>query len=75
MSIVISVRVPKWVKEELEKYNVNIADLVRRKLIEEIERLEEEELRRRLNELSKRLKGKLDPYELSRLIDEDRKLK
>jgi len=73
LSVIISVRVPKWVKEKLEKYNVNIAELVRRKLIEEIERLEEEELRKELDELAKSLAGKIDPYEIARIIDEDRK--
>lgn len=38
MSTVISVRVPKWLKEKLEKYGINIAEVVRRSLLEEVER-------------------------------------
>ncbi len=73
MSTVISVRVPKWVKEKLESHGVNIAELVRKHLIKEAEKLEEEELKRQLNKLRERLKGKIDPYELAAIVDEERK--
>ncbi len=46
MSVVISVRVPRWVKEKLEEYGVDIASIVRRKLIEEVEKLEEGKTRK-----------------------------
>ena len=73
MSAVISVRVPKWVKEKLEKYGINVAEVVRRSLIEEIERAEMNEIRRQLDALRERLRGKIDPYELAKIIDEERK--
>lgn len=73
MSVVISVRVPKWVKEKLEKHGVNIAEVVRRSLIEEAEKAELEEVARELDELKSRLKGRIDPYELARIVDEERK--
>ena len=73
MSTVISVRVPKWVKEKLEKYGINVAEVVRRSLIEEIERAEINEIERQLDALRKRLRGKIDPYELAEVIDEERK--
>ena len=73
MSVVISVRVPKWLKEKLEKYKVNVAEVIRRSLIQEIERIEMEELEKVLDHLKESLKNKIDPYELARIIDEDRK--
>jgi len=73
LSIVISVRVPKWVKKKLEEYGINIADLVRKKLIEEINKIEEERLAIELEELKEKLENKIDPYELSKIIDEERK--
>ena len=73
MSAVISVRVPKWLKEKLEKYSLNIADITRKKLLGEVEKIEREELEKQLEFLRKRLKGRIDPYELARIIGEERK--
>ena len=73
MSTVISVRVPKWLKEKLERYGLNVADIIRRRLLEEVERIEREELEKELEFLRKSLKGRIDPYELARIIDEERK--
>ena len=72
VSVVISVRVPRWVKEKLEEHGVNIPELVRQKLIEEARRLEEESLDRELEELGRILAEKLDPSEVVRLVKEDR---
>jgi len=73
MSVVISVRVPKWLKEKLEKYKVNVAEVIRRSLIQEVERIEMEELEKVLDYLKESLRNRIDPYELARIIDEDRK--
>ena len=73
MSVVISVRVPKWLKEKLEKYKVNVAEVIRRSLIQEVERIELEELEKVLDYLKESLRNRIDPYELARIIDEDRK--
>lgn len=35
MSVVVSVRMPRWLNEKLEKYGVDIASLIRRKLLED----------------------------------------
>jgi len=72
MSVVVSVRVPKHLKEKLERYGVDVPELIRSKLVEEVERIEREELRRLLDELKSRLQGKVDPYELSKLVEEER---
>ncbi len=73
MSVVVSVRVPKWVKKVLEEHRVDIAELVRKTLIEEAKRLEEESFWKELDRVAKILSEKIDPYELARLIDEDRR--
>jgi CO dehydrogenase/acetyl-CoA synthase delta subunit len=72
MSVVISVRIPRWLKEKLEKYGVNIPELIRRKLLEELERIETEDLERRLEELKVRLQGKIDVRGFTDIIDEER---
>jgi hypothetical protein len=72
MSTVISVRIPKWLKEKLEEHGVNIPELIRRKLLEELERIESEGLERRLEGLKTILQGKIDVRELAEIIDEER---
>lgn len=72
MSTVISVRVPKWVKEKLREYGVDIAEVVRKALLEELRKLEEREIDEELERIRRKLFGKLDPEELSRIIDEER---
>ena len=73
MSAVISVRVPKWLKEKLEKYGLNVADIIRKRLLEEVEKIEQEEIEKQLEFLKKRLKNRINSYELARIIDEERK--
>ena len=51
LSVVISVRVPRWVKEKLEEHGVNIAELIREKLIEEARRLEDRWIDKELEEI------------------------
>ncbi len=73
VSVVVSVRIPRHVKETLEKHGVNIAEFIRQKLVEEAERLEEDELWDMIDEIARKLRDKIDPYEWARIIDEDRK--
>jgi len=72
MSAVISVRVPKWVKEKLEEYGVDIPSVVRRSLLEEVRRIEEERLKEDLEFLRVRLRDRIGPRELARMIDGER---
>jgi len=72
-SVVVSVRVPKWVKEKLEKYGIDISSFIKKRLLEEIERIEREELGKDLDILKEKLKDRIDPYELAKIIDEERK--
>ncbi len=72
MSVVVSVRVPRQLKEKLERYGVNVSELVKRKLAEEVEKIEREEVRKLLDELRSALQGRVDPRELSKLVEEER---
>jgi len=72
LSVVVSVRIPRWLKEKLERYGVNIAEVVRRSLAEEVERIEKREIMERLERLKRSLQGRIDPYELARLVEEER---
>ena len=73
MSVVISVRVPRWVKEKLEEHGVNIAELIREKLIEEARRLEDRWIDKELEEIGSILAERIDPYEFAEIIDEERR--
>jgi post-segregation antitoxin (ccd killing protein) len=72
MSVVVSVRVPRQLKEKLEKYGINVSELVKKKLAEEVEKIEREEIRKLLDELKSALQGRVDPRELSKLVEEER---
>jgi len=47
--------------------------MIRRRLLEEVEKIEREEIEKQLEFLKKRLKNRIDPYELAGIIDEERK--
>lgn len=70
MSVVI--RIPKGLREKLKRCGINIAEVVRRSLLEEVERVEREDIGKQLDFLRDKLRGRLDPYELARIVDEDR---
>ena len=72
MNIVISVRIPRWVKERLERFGVDIADAVRKSLIQLADELERRDLEEKL-ELLRNVGEKIDLRELSKLIDEERR--
>jgi len=58
---VISVRIPKELKEKLENLNVNVSEIVRGFLEEYVEEVEMKRLEERLRRLRIRLAGKVDP--------------
>jgi len=69
---VISVRLPRELKERLERLNTNISDVVRRLLEEYVEKFEVRELRSRLRRLRNHLAGRIDPKIIAKLVREDR---
>jgi len=72
VSAVVSVRVPKWVKERLEEAKVNVAEVVREALLRKAWELEEEEAGRILDEVAASCRGKVDPFKVAELIEESR---
>jgi len=72
LSVVISIRIPRWLKEKHESYGINVSELVKRKLFEELEKIERENAEKILSDL-RSLEGKVDLYELVKIVDEERK--
>ena len=71
-STVIHVRVPRELKERLERLNVDVSDVVRELLERYVEEAEERTLEERLRRLRLRLAGRIDPETIARLVREDR---
>ena len=69
---VITVRVPRKIKETLEKYDVNVSETVRKLLQKYLEELELRDVANRLEKLKKRLGGKIQPKLVADLVREDR---
>jgi post-segregation antitoxin (ccd killing protein) len=69
---VITIRVPRKVKEKLKKYNVNVSETVRKALDETLEELEQKDLEKKLEQAKKCLGSKMNPEQLAKLIREDR---
>jgi len=72
---VITIRVPKEIKEKLEKYNVNVSETVRKLLSEYLAELELKGLADRLELLRERLGDKIDPKLVAELVREDREIR
>jgi post-segregation antitoxin (ccd killing protein) len=72
MQEVVSAKVPKELKERARKYGINISGMVRRALEAEVARMEEKELRKRLDELSASLRNRLSVKDVARAVRETR---
>ncbi|MHA1860486.1 MAG: type II toxin-antitoxin system CcdA family antitoxin, partial [Candidatus Asgardarchaeia archaeon] len=70
MSVVISVRVPKWLKDECKKLGINVSDIMRRALEEEVRRRKEKLLKKAAGMVGEVL-SKLSPKEIVELIKEN----
>lgn len=71
-SVVVSVRIPRELKERLDKLNVNVSEIVRSFLEEYVEEVELRRLEERLTEIRKRLAGRIDAGTIAALVREDR---
>ncbi|KPV64858.1 MAG: hypothetical protein AOA65_0704 [Candidatus Bathyarchaeota archaeon BA1] len=69
--VTVSAKVPVELKERLRKLNVNISQLVRKAIEEEVERREREALRTLAGEVSQLLR-KVPPTEIVKVIREAR---
>lgn len=72
---IITVRVSKEIKEKLEKYNINVSETVRKLLEKYVAELEMKDLGERLEQLKIRLKDKVDPKLVAKLVREDREVR
>lgn len=72
---VITIRVPREVKEKLKKYRVNVSETLRALLDEYLVELELKNLSERLDVLKERLSGKIDPKVVAKLVREDREMR
>lgn len=71
---IITVRVTKEIKEKLEKYNVNVSEVVRGFLEKYLLELELRNLGERLDRLRDRLGNRIDPKLVAKLVREDREV-
>ena len=72
MQEVVSAKIPKELKERARKYGINVSGLVRSALEAEVARIEEKELRKRLDELSASLRSRLSMKDVVRAVRETR---
>ena len=71
---IITIRVPRKVKEKLKKYNVNVSETVRKVLDERLEELERKDLEEKLEKVKERLGDKIDSRLLAKLVRKDREM-
>lgn len=71
MSIVISIRISRKLKEEAEKLGLKISEFLKRALEEEVEKRKRELLRRKLEEISSSL-DKISIEDFVKHVREDR---
>ena len=70
-SVVISVRIPEELKEELEKYNIDEAEVIRRALVNEVKKAKAKELEKEAEEI-KEVLSKIPIEDVIKEIREDR---
>jgi post-segregation antitoxin (ccd killing protein) len=68
--VTVSTKVKKEILEKARKYNINISEVLRQALEQEIAKREEEEARKSAEKISKELR--LPDEEVAKLIKEDR---
>ena len=69
---IITVRIPKMLKDKLEKYNVNVSETVRKMLEKYVEELELRNLEEKLELLKEHVGCRIDPKLVASLVREDR---
>lgn len=75
MSVVVSAKVPKELRERAHRYGISISELVRRTLEAEVTKAEEEKLRTSLSEVSRKLKKSVAKEDVVRAVRESREEK
>lgn len=72
-SVVVSVRIPRELKERLDKLNINVSEVIRGLLEGYVEKAELKRLEERLMRIRKRLAGRIDASTIAALVREDRR--
>ena len=54
-TVVISVRIPEELKRELEKYNIDEAEVIRKALINEVKKAKAKELEKQIDDVVKKI--------------------
>jgi len=70
---VVSVRIPRELKERLDKLNINVSEVIRGLLEGYVEKAELKRLEERLMRIRKRLAGRIDASTIAALVREDRR--
>ena len=68
--ITVSAKIRKDLYDKLKEYNVNISEIIRQALENEVRKIEEEKARASAEKIARELK--IDPNEVEKLIREDR---
>ncbi len=69
----VSVRIPRELKERLDKLNINVSEVIRGLLEGYVEKAELKRLEERLMRIRKRLAGRIDASTIAALVREDRR--
>ena len=72
MSVVVSAKVPKELRERARRCGISISKVVRRTLEAEVAKAEEEKLRTELDEVSHKLKRRVAKEDFVRAVRESR---
>jgi post-segregation antitoxin (ccd killing protein) len=68
--ITVSAKIRKDLYDKLKEYNVNISEIIRQALENEVRKIEEEKARASAEKIARELK--MNPNEVAKLIREDR---
>ena len=66
--VTVSAKIPKDLREKLEKHGVKVSEVVRRALEEEVCALESRMLMKRLDEISVEIKGKISTEDVTKAV-------
>ncbi len=68
LSVTVSAKIPKRLREKLREKHVDVSSVIRSALEKELDRREEEELKIRLDAISRSLSGKITPKDVARAV-------
>jgi predicted DNA-binding protein len=69
---IITIRVPRKIKEKLKKYNINVSETVRKILDQYLEELEQKDLEEKLEQVKEHISNKINPELLTKLLRDER---